>query len=399
MYVLRRIIMIKAKKQPVIKAGTTISYNPETFEKPDHYIETDDPMVILSNIKPFELCGRKFITFDTETHPVDLKNNDIPSNIVRRWVGRGKTAKPQDFPFCISICDGVNAYTIYDNIDNNFDKFKALAPLITDHTIDKIAHNSKYDLTMLKNAGLKLSGKIHDTVILSKLVDENRKAYSLKKLAESYEGGDVKYEYMVDAYKKANKVVDYRHIPKPLLSAYANADVWNCYILFKNEYPLLEDMQDLYETELEVMIALWEMEWHGMRLDMAYEKPLKDSLQQSADEMEKKIYTLAGRMFNINSTKQLYEVLIDIGTSASLISFTEKGNPSLDKDALAKLADKGIEMASCILEFRKATKLLNTYAVGIYDQHDANYRVHGSINQTEATTGRMSITKPAHRAS
>lgn len=253
----------------------------------------------------------------------------------------------------------------------------------------------KFDLHMLANAKVKISGIIHDTVVLTKITDENRKSYMLMKLAEEHPEGDVTYEYMVDSYKKTYKIVDYRDIPKDLLSAYANADVWNCFVVFRDSLPKLEDMQDLYRNELELLIAIWEMERVGMKLDANYEKPLKDELQKLADEAEQRIYDKAGRLFNINSTKQLYEVLIEIGTNPSYIKKTAKGNPSLDKDALADLAKKNVEIVKDILEFRKVTKLLNTYAVGIYSQHDANFKVHGNINQTEATTGRMSVTKPA----
>ena len=80
----------------------------------------------------------------------------------------------------------------------------------------------------------------------------------------------------------------------------------------------------------------------------------------------------------------------------TLIKKTDKGNPKLDKDALANLAEvHDVSIVKKILEYRKYEKLLSTYANGIYDQRDAENRVHGSINQTEATTGRMSITKPA----
>jgi DNA polymerase-1 len=101
-------------------------------------------------------------------------------------------------------------------------------------------------------------------------------------------------------------------------------------------------------------------------------------------------------MFNINSGKQLFDVLMSLGVNKSWISFTDKGNPTLDKDALERLADKHeVAIVKNILEFRKYEKLLGTYAVGIYDQKDSDDVVHCGINQTEATTGRMSITKPA----
>ena len=107
-----------------------------------NFYETDDPQEILDNIKPFELEGRKFITFDTETHPYYKHSHLLPKTVVRRWVGTGKSAVPQDYPFCLSICDGTNAYTIYDSVENNFAKFKQLSPLFEDPSVEKIAHNA-----------------------------------------------------------------------------------------------------------------------------------------------------------------------------------------------------------------------------------------------------------------
>lgn len=254
---------------------------------------------------------------------------------------------------------------------------------------------------MFANAGLKIVGRLHDTVVLSKLANENRRSFQLRDLAARKKGGIVKFEYMVDAYKQMNKVSDYRQIPRELLSEYANADVWNCYLTFITEYEKLEqdELVGLYNNECELMVALYAMERYGMKTDSSYEAPLKEDLQKLTDDAERAIYEEAGRMFNINSGKQLYDVLMTLGVSPTLIQTTDKGNPKLDKDALATLADvHNVSLVKKILEYRKYDKLLTTYACGIYEQKDAEDRVHGSINQTEATTGRMSITKPARRA-
>lgn len=392
--------VIQPKKKPVIQKGNGYTYNASTFDEHRcaNFIEVEDPQELLKLVQPFEFKGRKFITFDTETHPHFTNSHIVPPTIVRRWVGTGKTATPQDYPFCISICDGKNSYTIYDTVRNDFAKFKQLAPLFEDASIEKIAHNTKFDMHMFANAGLKIVGKLHDTVVLAKLADENRTSYQLRDLAARKKGGIVKFEFMVDSYKQMNKVKDYRLIPRELLTQYANADVWNCYLTFITEYEKLEvdGLVELYENEMELMVALYAMERYGMLTDNTYEEPLKESLQKMTDEAEKTIYDEAGRMFNINSGKQLFEVLMELGVDRSLIGLTDKGNPKLDKDALNTLAEvHNVSIVKKILEFRKCEKLLNTYAVGIYDQIDASGKAHGSINQTEATTGRMSITKPA----
>lgn len=392
--------MIQPKKKPVIQKGNGYTYNPATFakeHKQPNFFVVNSADELLSKIKPFEFVGRKFVTFDTETSAYFKNSQQLPKSIVRRWVGTGKSATPQDFPFCISMCDGVNSYTLFDSYENGFKQLRYLAPLLEDPSVEKIAHNTKYDMHMLANAGCKIIGRLHDTVVLSKLTDENRKSYQLRDLAAHYDGGIVKYEYMVDAYKQMNKVSDYRQIPTELLSEYANADVWNAFLAFTNEYTRLDEgLVKLYDNEMELMIALYAMERYGMRIDKDYEAPLKQELQRLCDEAESAIYEEAGGMFNINSTKQLYDVLMRLGVRSDLVGTTDKGNPKLDKHVLANLAEvHDVSIVKKILEYRKYDKLLTTYATGIYEQRDAEDRVHGSINQTEATTGRMSITKPA----
>ena len=72
----------------------------------------------------------------------------------------------------------------------------------------------------LANCNVRIIGKLHDTVVLSKLTDENRMSYELKKLAARNKAGITKFEYMVDNYKQMNKITDYRDIPRPLLTQY-----------------------------------------------------------------------------------------------------------------------------------------------------------------------------------
>lgn len=392
---------IQAKKKPVIQKGAGYLYNPSTFaaeHKVKFFHVVNSAEELLAQVKPFEMAGKRFITFDTETHPYYTDSTKVPECVVRRWVGSGKHATPQDYPFCISICDGTNSYTLFDSVDNNFAEMRKLAPLLEDPSVEKIAHNTKFDMHMLANAGMKLIGRLHDTVVLAKIIDENRRSYQLRDIAAGLDRGITKFEYMVDSYKQMAKVSDYRQIPRELLEQYANADVWNCFLEFTTDFVKLdaEGLMDLYNNEMELMVALYAMERYGMRVDTEYEKPLKADLQQLTDDAERAIYEEAGKMFNINSAKQLYDVLMQLGVSSDLIGRTDKGNPKLDKDALANLAENhNISIVQKILEYRKYEKLLTTYADGIYSQRDAADRVHGSINQTEATTGRMSITKPA----
>lgn len=391
---------IKSKSKGKIVKGITMSYDPKTFKehKLANFYECSVEEM-LKRIKPYEYLGRKFIFIDTETYAMDLQNHDMPHNVVRRWVGTGKKAIPQDFPFLFSICDGINCYSVFDDLDNKYIHFKKLKELLEDESIEKVLHNGNFDMHQLANIGLKVKGKIHDTVIVAKLAQENRFSFRLKDLAAKLPNGIVKFEDMVDNYKKTFKITSYRAIPHELIVQYANADVWNCFQEFITDYPTLikEGLVGIYEEELQVSIIAWFMERKGMRLDKEYEMPLKADLKKLRNDAEQAVYDEAGEIFNINSGAQLYKILMKLGVDKSLIQIkAETGNPILDKNALKKLSEKhNVTIVNKILTFKQNEKLLNTYAMGIYDQHDSEDIAHCGINTAEAVTGRMSITKPA----
>ena len=206
---------IQPKRRPVVQRGTGYTYIADSFIK-DHkvanFFEVASAEELLSRVEPFELMGRRFITFDTETHPYYRSSQDVPQSVVRRWVGTGKHATPQDYPFCISICDGKNSYTLFDSIDNDFAEMRKLAPLLEDPSVEKIAHNTKFDMHMLANAGMKIVGRLHDTVVLAKIIDENRRSYQLRDIAAGLDRGITKFEFMVDAYKQTAKVSDRKSV-------------------------------------------------------------------------------------------------------------------------------------------------------------------------------------------
>ncbi|MNB69355.1 DNA polymerase I [compost metagenome] len=392
--------VIKPKKSTAnIKKGVNISYHAASFKEhkmPNSY-DTNKAEDVLRLVKPFEFMGRKFLVVDTEDYPLATKSNALPATHVRRWIGTGKKATPVDLPFCISFCDGKNMVTLYDTAENDYAEFRKLNVWLLDPEIELIFHNAKFDMHMLHNIRMKIIGKIHDTVVLTKLANENRLSFQLRDLAAKHPRGVDKFEHMVDAFKQSNKVTDYRQIPRELLTEYANADVWNAYVIFMTEYPMLiqDELEDLYNSELEDMMALYAMERYGMLSDPTYEKPVKEELQQLKDDAEKAVYEAVGYVFNMNSNAQIHKALIHMGVDEKLFKFTEKGNFKLDKDEIKRLESLDIELVVKIQEYRKAEKLLGTYAEGIYEQRDAEDKVHCSINQTEATTGRMSITKPA----
>lgn len=404
---------IRSKSGSTIQAKTTAYYSPDSFaeQKNENFIETTAAN-LLFRIKPKEfswLPGRRFISVDTETYYTGVPANRMPKEVVRRFI-KGNSGKyiPNDFPFCISICDGQYAYVVYDTLQNGFAEFKKLAPLLEDMSIDKMGHNLGFDMHMLANAGVNMRGRLHDTGIISRLVRGN--AFSHKLIDIAREIGEpcvVKFEYMLDNYKAAHKVNDYRMFPRELMTQYTCADVWNDMIAFEDMYPRIAQFQieQLYEVESEMLVVAYYMERTGIPVDKLYKDVLIPELENEVNEAERKIYGTAGCTFNINSQQQLYGVLSKLGyghlvhfndpTAAMLAKGITKGNPSFDKFEMERLENEGVPLIKDIQQFKASEKLLNTFARKLYEMHDFEGLVHCNINTIEAKTGRFSISAPS----
>lgn len=382
------------KPKMVIKKGSSFVYDPATFAQyvRPHFIEVKSAAEII------ELFGdAKMLVMDTECRPLMQDSRTLDKSHVRRWIGTGAKASPVDIPFCISIGDGVTFATLYDyDFEAKCPELQKLKDFLSNKELETIWHNAKFDQHMLANIGLTLGGKVHDTVLLTKLVNENRPAFTLRSVSQPYNGIE-DFEFMVDLYKKMHKITDYSKIPRELITQYANADIFNCWQVFNAEYSQLaeQDLQDLYENELVVSKIAYDMERAGMHANVEYEQALYADLLKAKDEAEAAVYDMAGEIFNMNSSSQLHKVMLKLGVPENAFAYSDKGNVKLDKFEMDKFEKRGVEIVSKVLAFKQSDKLLTTYAKGIYSQADASNDVHCGINTGEATTGRMSVTKPA----
>ena len=403
---------IQSKSSSTIVARTTVSYDPATFaEQMDPRFQEVTAEELLFRLHPKEfswLPGKKFISVDTETFYTGIPANRMPKEVVRRFI-KTKSNKyiPNDFPFCISICDGINAYVIYDTVQNKFAEFKKLAPILEDMSIDKMGHNLGYDMHMLANAGVNMKGRLHDTGAISRLVRGTAFSHGLLDISKEIEGTVIKFEYMLDSIKSRYKITDYRQFPKELMTQYTCADVWNDLLVFEELYPLIEqyNLGPLYETESQMLVVAYYMERIGIPLNKEYKDVLIPELEAEVAEAERKIYERAGCMFNINSGQQLFDVLSALGyghlvrfndpTTAMLMKGITKGNPSFDKFEMERLEAAGVPLIEDIQKFKSSEKLLNTFARKLYEMHDFDGVVHCNINTIEAKTGRFSISAPS----
>lgn len=407
---------IQRRQDATIVPRSLYHYEPGSFEqhKRPNFIEATAEQA-LDMLKPMEfefLPGKRVIAADTETYYTGVPNNRMPKNVVRRWVQQGSKYHPNDFPFCISLSDGIHSFAVYDTLENRFEEFKKLRVLFEDTSICKAGHNFDYDLHMLANVGISVKGELHDTLYMSKLTRPDAFTHRLCDVADEIHDDEALptvtlFEHMLDSHKAQYRINDYRQFPRELMTQYTCADTWNVIWAMKSLYPAMiaNETCPLYETERQMLLVAYWMERQGIMLDLDYEDKLIPELAEEANEAERRIYETAGRRFNINSTQQLYDVLCDLGhgdkvkfrkpTENMLARGITKGNPRLDKVEMDRLDNLGVPLIQDIVTYKNAEKLLNTFAIKLYDMRDAQGIVHCNINTIEAKTGRFSISAPS----
>lgn len=165
-----------------------------------------------------------------------------------------------------------------------------------------------------------------------------------------------------------------------------------CYDILKEELEDRDLTKVLDEIEMPLIEILSSMERKGIKIDPEYFSNYEKELGSSIDGLQKKIYEEAGEEFNINSPKQLAEILF-FKLNLPPVKKTKTGL-STDEEVLEKLKSDGAEIAKAILEYRKLAKLKNTYVDAIPKLRDENDRVHTTFNQIGTTTGRLSSSDP-----
>lgn len=165
-----------------------------------------------------------------------------------------------------------------------------------------------------------------------------------------------------------------------------------CFDILKEELTDRNLMKVLNEIEMPLIEILSSMEKKGIMIDPDYFSKYGKELERAIDELQEKIYEEAGENFNINSLKQLAEILF-FKLNLPPVKKTKTGL-STDEEVLEKLKEDGAEIAKAILEYRKLAKLKNTYVDAIPKLRDENNRVHTTFNQIGTTTGRLSSSDP-----
>ncbi len=321
-----------------------------------------------------ELQKEKELCIDTETtsiRPMEAK-----------LVGIGVGCKPKQ-AWYIPLNGNIPSEKVLDH-------FK---PLLENPHLSLIGHNIKYDLHVLGNAGLEITRVGFDTMIASAVVAPQKQRHGLDALSLEH-FGKVKTP-ISDLIGKGKKQISMEEVPLEKVAAYCCEDVdytFRLKQLFEGEVEK-KGLFDIYrEIELPLILVLLKMEEQGIFIDQSKISEMHTVLKSRLDLISEEIYTLAGETFNLNSPKQLGEVLFDrmeirpakktatgYSTSADVLEGLKETSPIIEK----------------VLAYRTLEKLRSTYVDALPEQiNPKTHRIHCTFNQSVAATGRLSCQDP-----
>ncbi|HLD49935.1 MAG TPA: DNA polymerase I, partial [bacterium] len=268
-----------------------------------------------------------------------------------------------------------------------------LRPLLEDPDKKKVGQNIKYDWIVMKEHGVTLRGIVFDTMIASYLVNPLKLNHNLDDISFEYLG--VKKITTASLLGSGKKQITMAEVSLEKIAEYAAEDADCVFRLVPILKKKLEEygLEELFKKmELPLLEVLAKMEMNGVRLDLKFLKELSDNAGKDLERLSSGIIEEAGFEFNINSTKQLAEVLFE-KMKLPVIKRTKTGY-STDVSVLEKLAQT-YEFPKKLLEYREKTKLKSTYLDALPEMVNSRTElVHTSYNQTTTATGRLSSSDP-----
>lgn len=270
-----------------------------------------------------------------------------------------------------------------------------LKPIFENKEIKKIGQNLKYDIEVLANYQINLQGGIFDTMLESYILDSASNNHDLDSLALKYLGWRaISYEEIAG---KGSKQISFDQIDIQKAGIYAAEDADVTLRLHNVLWPRIHQelgLKQVFETiEIPLLSVLAKIERNGVLIDPKKLAQQGKELQKRLLELEQEAYQLAGRSFNINSPKQLQEILFQ-ELKLPILQKTPTGQPSTADPILQELA-LNYPLPRTIIEYRSLSKLISTYTHRLIEQIDqGSGRVHTSYNQTGTATGRLSSSDP-----
>jgi len=269
-----------------------------------------------------------------------------------------------------------------------------LSPLLVDENIKKIGQNIKYDLLVLKNTGLSVKGIYFDTMVASYCLDPERESHSLGQMALDF----LNYQSIpISALiGKGKNQLTFDMVDTAAACEYSSEDAditYQLYLYLKDRLDKEPALKKLFEeVEMPLVSILAAMEYNGVSLDTGLLRKMSGEINDALKTVTDRIYQLAGFVFNIDSPRQLSEVLF----SKLKLPPVRIGKAGLSTDAAVLDELAGLHpIIELILQYRTLSKLKNTYVDKLGTLiNQRTGRVHASFNQTVTTTGRLSSSDP-----
>lgn len=302
-----------------------------------------------------------------------------------KYIGK----KPLFIGFMGAKSKRVYIVDLEENFDDFIDVFK---DIFEDKDIEKLSYDIKSDIYYLYEKGIEISLPYEDMTIAEYIIDPSKSKYDIHKSAKEYLGRDVLD--LEDLVGKGKKMKSLKDLDENELGEYIGMYISLTDDLRNTLIQIIEDrdMLDLYfKVELPLIEVLASMEFEGFKVDKEYLGQLGEKFQAELDELEKGIYDFAGVKFNINSPKQLGEVLFE-KLNLPVIKKTKTGY-STSVEVLDKLKGSH-EIIDYILRYRSLKKLTTTYIDGLIKLIGEDGKIHSTFNQNITATGRISSTDP-----
>ncbi len=268
-----------------------------------------------------------------------------------------------------------------------------IKPFLEDASKSKIGQNIKYEKLLLASNGVKLGGIIFDTMVASYLLNPSKLNHNLEDITLEYL--DLRKTPISDLLGKGKKKITMRLVDPELVSNYCCQDSDAAFRLKHVLEPQLKEkgLDELFnEVEMPLVDCLTLMELAGVAIDVKFLKKMSDDMDKQLRKLTSEIHEMAGAEFNINSPKQLSEVLFE-KLKLPVVKKTKTGT-STDVEVLEALA-AAHALPAAILKYRELSKLKSTYVDALPELvNQATGRVHTSFNQTVTATGRLSSSGP-----
>ena len=271
---------------------------------------------------------------------------------------------------------------------------KKLKPLLEDPSIKKIGQNIKFDFIVLFKHGINISS-MEDTMLMSYVLDAGKNRHNMDSLSEIHlNHKTISFKELVGSGKKE---INFSEVSIEKAKDYAAEDADITFRLYKKFYKSLKDekLVNIYEVFEKPMIKILAfMEIEGIKIDNKFLKFLSSKFEKKIEKIQKEVFKLSKKDFNIASPKQLGEILYNDLKIADLKK-TKKGSFATSASVLEDLAFKGHKFPQLVLDWRQVSKLKNTYSDSLPEHiNPITKRVHTSFLLAATTTGRLASSDP-----